>query len=137
MTDPLADWRGDKASLFLWFTEGADLEPLLIRLAQRNVRVFAGVGPETADRLQRAVARTPIILDDPAATLTLTSTYQGPMAFVLEGGVISLALRDRMQSGLISYIVGAATTENPDKPGHSLRDTGDRSISADALLRSL
>ncbi|MFW6600444.1 protein DpdF [Propionibacteriaceae bacterium Y2011] len=135
--DPLAGWRGDKPSLFIWFDGGADLQPLLIRLAQRNVRVFAGMTPVDADRLQGAVPQTPIIHDDPTAAVTLTATYQGPMAFVLGGDAVGPPLRDRMQSGLTSYLVGPATTENPDKPGHLLRDTGDRSISADALLRSL
>ena len=135
--DPLAGWRGDKPSIFIWFENGADLEPLLVRLAQRKVRVFAGVESEVADRLQRAVTQTPIILDDPDAALSLTATYQGPMAFVLPDGAVNSALRDRMHAGLTSYIVGPATTENPDKAGHLLRDTGDRSISADALLRSM
>jgi ATP-dependent DNA helicase RecQ len=135
--DPLAGWRGDLASIFIWFEDGADLDPLLVRLAQRNVRVFAGVEPDKADRLQRSATQTPIILDDPEAASTLTATYHGPMAFVLGDGTVSPALWDRVQSGLTSYIVGPATTENPDKAGHLLRDTGDRTISADALLRSM
>lgn len=137
MSDPLADWRGDQPSIFIWFEDGADLDPLLVRLAQRQVRVFAGLEPAEADRLQRAVTQTPIILDDPDAPLTLTATYGGPIAFVLRDGRVTAALWDRMHSGLISYIVGPATTENPDKTGHLLRDTGDRTISADALLRSM
>lgn len=63
--------------------------------------------------LQRSATQTPIILDDPEAASTLTATYHGPMAFVLGDGTVSPALWDRVQSGLTSYIVGPATTENP------------------------
>ncbi|MCZ4552242.1 protein DpdF [Gordonia rubripertincta] len=137
VNDPLAGWRGNKPSLFIFFEDGSDLDQLLIRLAQRNIRVFAGLAVDSADRLQRSVPQTPIVLDDPTSILTLTETFQGPMAFVLANGVINRALHERMHAGLTSYILGPATTENPDKPGHLLRDTGDRSISAEALLRSL
>ena len=137
LNDPLAEWRGDKSALFIWFEDGFDIDPLLVRLAQRNLRVFAGLKADEAKRLQRSVPQTPIIVDDPTAVPTLTETYEGPMVFVVVNGVIHPGLQDRMQFGLISYIVGQAATDNPYKPGHLLRDTGDRSISADALIRSL
>ena len=137
LKDPLAEWRAGKPSLFVWFEDGADFEPLLVRLAQRNLRVFAGLKTDRANRLQRSVPQTPIILDDPNAVHTLAETYQGPMVFIVENGEISSAIQDRINFGLISYILGPVSTDNPYKPGHLLRDTGDRSISADALIRSL
>jgi ATP-dependent DNA helicase RecQ len=135
--DPLAEWRGGKPDLFIWHEDGDDLQPLLVRLAQRNIRVFAGLSAADGDRLQRAVAQTAIVLDDPSAEMTLTATYHGPMALILHDGSVSQAVRRRISSGLTSYLVGPSTTENPDKPGRLLRDTGDRGISAEALLRSL
>ena len=59
------------------------------------------------------------------------------MAFILRDGFIHQELRDRISVGLPTYIVGPASTEDPEKPGHLLRDTGDRSIAAEALLRTL
>jgi ATP-dependent DNA helicase RecQ len=132
--DPLADWRGDSPALFVRFDKVAEVEPLLVRFAQRKVNVFAGITSALADKLQRAAPNTPIMLDAPGAAATLTQTYQGPIVFFLEDGVMSQMLRDRISAGLISYIVGHTTMENPDKPGQLMRDTAERCISAQALL---
>lgn len=135
--DSLAEWRGGNPSLFIWHENGADVQPLLIRLAQRSIRVFAGLDAVDADRLQRAAGEVPIIVDDPSSDVTLTVSYRGPMAFVLRDGAVSMALRDRVSVGMTSYLVGPAHTEDPDKPGYLLRYTGPRSIPAEDLLRSL
>jgi ATP-dependent DNA helicase RecQ len=134
--DPLAAWRGDNPSLFVWYDEGADVHPLLVRFAQRNVRVFAGLRSSDADKLQRAAVHTPIVLDDGASVLPLAETYEGPVAFVLADARFGAEISERARLGLVSYIVGPKTTPNPSKPGWLLRDT-DASISAEALLGSM
>ncbi len=137
LDDPLSGWRGDYKSLFIWFEEGSDVDSLLVRLAQRKVRVFAGLSTEAADRLQKAVPQNPIILDDPIAEPSLAENYEGPIAFLLLDGALHNAIRNRMESALISYIIGPSSIETPGRPGHLLRDAGVPSISANALLGSL
>lgn len=135
--DPLADWHDSDSSLFIWYPETSVLEPLLVRLAQRNVRVFAGLDVQEAERLQRSVPNVPIILDDPKQGASLTQTYDGPIAFVLRDGFIGAELAGRIGVGLTSYLIGPATTENPSKPGQLFRDTGEHCIAGADLLRSL
>jgi hypothetical protein len=135
--DALAAWRGGHSSLFIWHDDDADLMPLLLRFAQRDIAVFSGISSAEAERLQRAAAHTPVVLDDPSAAVTLAESFAGPMAFVLGTGGLSESTRHRMRAGLVSYILGPASTENPDKPGQLLRDTLDPCISAAALLESL
>jgi len=136
-SDPLAGWRGGRSELFIWHEKGADLMPLLVRFAQRNINVLSGIGTSEAARLQRGAVNSPIILDDPSAVVTLAETFAGPMVFVLETGELNTELRKRMRAGLVTYILGPESTANPDKPGALLRDTLDPSISAAALLESL
>lgn len=135
--DPLAAWRGGHSVLFIWHDDDADLMPLLLRLTQRNMTVFSGISTAVADRLQRATAHTPVVLDDPSAVMTLAESFAGPMTFVLGTGGLSDSIRHRMRAGLVSYILGPAMTENPEKPGQLLRDTLDPCISAAALLEGL
>lgn len=135
--DPLAEWHGADSSLFIWYLETSVLEPLLVRLAQRNVKVFAGLEVEEGARLQRSVPNVPIILDDPTEATSLTLTYGGPIAFVLRDGLVGGELAGRMSAGLTSYLIGPSTMKNPDKPGNLLRDTGEHCIAAADLLRSL
>lgn len=137
--DTLASWRGDSPGLFIRYEDGQDPEPLLDRLAQRKVSVFAGLAPDEADRLQRNVSQTPIILDDPGSQPCLAESYAGTIAFVLSHASLQPEIRDRLGLGLISYVVGPDSTPDPDKPGNLLRDiTGlTTSVSIDALLGSM
>lgn len=135
--DPLAAWRGDNPSLFMWYDDGADIDPLLVRLAQRNVRVFAGLKSAAADKLQRAAAHTPIVLEDPESALPLALTYEGTVAFILGDAGVGAEISERARLGLVSYIVGPKTTPDPARPGWQLRDTADASLSVDALLGSM
>ena len=137
--DPLASWRGDSPGLFVRYGDEQDPEPLLERLAQRKVAVFSGLAPADADRLQRMVRHTPIILDDPGSQPRLAENYAGPIAFVLPEALLDREIRDRLALGLISYVVGHESTPDPDKPGNLLRDIIGKtnSVSLDALLRSI
>jgi len=134
--DPLARWRGDSATLFVWYDDGEDIEPLMVRMAQRDVHVFAGLNPQAGLKLQRATARTPIVLDDPTSVSPLAQSYSGPVAFILEDARIPDEVLDRNNLGDVSYIVGPKDTPNPDRPGWLRRDAQD-SISARALMKEL
>jgi ATP-dependent DNA helicase RecQ len=137
--DPLASWRGDSPGLFIHYRDGQDPEPLFERLAQWKVAVFSGLAAAEADRLQRTVQHTPIVLDDPGSQPRLAENYAGPMAFVLPAALLTQEIRDRLSLGLTSYVVGPDPTPDPDKPGNLLRDIIDKttSVSIDALLRSM
>ncbi|MFD4292871.1 protein DpdF [Rhodococcus sp. NPDC058505] len=139
LADPLSTWRGNCPGLFIRFSEGQDTEPLLVRLAQKKINVFSGLTPADADRLQSAVPHTPIILDEADSHLRLSEHYPGPMVFVLPNGNLDPAVRERLDLGLVSYILGPDSTPDPDRPGNLLRDvTGvTTSVSADALLESM
>lgn len=134
--DPLAAWRGDNPSLFVWYEEGDNIHPLLVRFAQRNVRVFAGLGTAAADKLQRAAVHAPIVLDDPDSVLPLAETYEGPVAFVLPDARVGPEISARVRLRLVSYIVGPKMTPDPERPGWPLRDAP-WAISAGALLRGM
>lgn len=136
--DPLADLRGDRPGLFIWYAEGQQADPLLLRLAQRGVHVFAGMTEAAADQLQRSVPNTAIVTDHSSAH-QLSDYYLGPMALVLPQARLTAEADERLASGLISYVIGPDSTPDPHKPGNLLRDvTGDTTpISLDALLRSL
>jgi ATP-dependent DNA helicase RecQ len=138
-SDPLASWRGDSPSLFVRYGEGEDPDPLLVRLAQRNVNVFWGLTPAAAQRLQRSVPHTPIVLDDLNSEIPLVQNYPGVMTFVLPDAYLQPAIRERLAFGLVSYVVGLESTPDPDRPGNLLRDiTGlTTSISLGALLGSM
>lgn len=134
--DPLRRWRGGNPSLFIWYTDGEDINPLLARLAQRNVRVFAGLDRQAGARLQRAAAHTPVLLDDPKSISPLASSYSGPVAFVLREPHLEPGLLERVALGLTTYIIAPRDTPNPDRPGWLRRDAPD-AISATALLKEL
>lgn len=136
LRDPLARWRGDSASLFIWHEDDEDLGPLLLRMAQRGVRVFAGLSQPAGVQLQQGAAHTPIVLDDPKSVAPLAQTFSGPVAFVLVEPRVPDEVLERIRLGLVSYIVGPKDTPNPDRPGWPRRDAHD-AISARALLKEL
>ncbi len=135
-SDPLAGWRAGSPSLFIWHEIGEDLDSLLLRMAQRDVRVFAGLSAEEGTRLQRGAAHIPIILDDRDSIAPLAHTYSGPVLFVLSEARIPDDVIDRTRLGQVSYIVGPKDTPNPARPGWLRRDAND-AISARALLKEL
>ncbi|HEY3546910.1 MAG TPA: protein DpdF [Propionicimonas sp.] len=135
-TDALAQWRGEHPTLFIWHEDGEDTGPLLTRMAQRRLSVFSGLTRSEAERLQRSVANSAIILDDPQSLMPLSLTYEGPIVCVLKEPAIDGALIEREQLRIITYIVGPKDTPNPDRPGWSRRD-GDAAISTSSLLKGL
>lgn len=135
--DPLERWRDGSPTLFAWCVDATVVDSLLLRLAQRGVRVYAGLEPDRARELQDAVTGTPIILDDPSSVSGLVGNYTGSMVYVLQDDVVPPQLRERVRLGMVSYIVGPATTVDPAKPDRLWRDTAARPIAAEALLRSL
>ena len=124
-------------SLFIWYEEGEDIEPLFVRFAQRRVHVFWGASPKVTRRLQRAVTQSPIIRDDPNALMPLIHTYPGPVVAVLSTPEFDMEVRERVRLGLPTYIVGPKDTLDPNKPGWMLRDTADSAIAAASLLKGL
>ena len=58
--DPMESWRSGNASLFVWYEEGEDIEPLLVRLAQRRVHVFWGASEKVT---AQAAARRAAVAD--------------------------------------------------------------------------
>lgn len=135
--DPLERWRDGSPILFAWCVDLTVVDSLLLRLAQRGVPVYAGLAPDRARELQNAVVGTPIILDDPSSASGLVTNYAGPLVYVLQNEVVPSQLHERVQLGMVTYIVGPATTVDPERPGRLWRDTAARPIPADALLRSL
>lgn len=107
-----------------------------MRLAQRGVRIFAGLDADAAAGLQRTVGATPIVLDDPRSVLPLTDSYPGPIASVLSEAQLAPGVSLRVELDLVTYILGPATTPDPAKPGWLLRDTM-TGIAAGALLKGI
>lgn len=137
LRDPLERWREGSPSLFAWYVDATVVDSLLLRLAQRGVQVYAGLAPDRACDLQTAAISTPIILDDPSSASGLVGNYAGPLVYVLQDEVVPPLLHERVRLGMTSYILGPATTIDPDRPDRLWRDTAPRPIPAEALLRSL
>jgi hypothetical protein len=110
---------------------------LLVRLAQRNVCVFAGLEPTAADKLQRSVPHAAIMLDDPDSQVPLAQTYAGVVTFVLKDARIGPEVIERINLGLSTYIIGPEATTDTARPDWLLRDTAGAAISVDALLGSI
>ncbi|MDI6910429.1 protein DpdF [Nocardioides sp.] len=135
--DPMQSWRSGNAFLFAWYDEGEDISPLLLRFAQRQVHVFWGASEKTTAKLQRAVAQSPIIHDDPHSMMPLIHTYAGPVVALLSAPEVDMAVQDRVRLGLPTYIVGPKDTPDPTKPGWMLRDTADSALAAASILKGL
>lgn len=134
--DPLQRWRGDGSVIFFHHDPGQDITPMLGRLVQQNVRVFAGLDRQEGLALQRSIRTTPIVVDDLDSIAPLGSQYEGAIAFVLTNPRLRDEITTRMDTGLITYIIGPVNTPDPNKPGSLLRDTV-TSISADAFLKGI
>lgn len=135
--DPIRTWRGDSPWAFVWYADGQRFDALLTRLAQRGLRVFAGLSPDEADALQRSVPNSPVILDDPDSVVSLLSTSPLPLVVVIRNGVVPTLLRERLSLGLVTYVVGPQSTMSDVHPGWTLADSADVSIQATALMTEL
>ena len=135
--DPMASWRSGNAFLFAWFSDGEDIQPLLTRLAQRQMHIYWGAPQKATTKLQRAVPHSPIIRDDPDSLMPLIHTYAGPIVAVLSEPKVDVAVQERVRLALPTYVVGPKDTLDPNKPGWMLRDTADSAISASSLLKGL
>ncbi|MGI5216892.1 protein DpdF [Nocardia sp. CA-290969] len=134
--DPLAGWRGDSCWVFIWYTDAEQPEGILTRLAQRGLQLFAGLTTIQGERLQRSVPSMPVIVDDPDSDEPLMLTYLGPLVAVVSGGTVPAEIRERIDLGLVTYVVGPHALANPDKPGWSVADTA-LSVRASTLLTEL
>jgi hypothetical protein len=134
--DPLAKWRGSASTLFIWLDVNEDAFSILVKLSQLGIRVFAGVPSEQASRIQRSVGARPIILDDPATSFPLILDYSGPMAVLLDGN-FDTRLLERIELGLVTYVIGPKTIKDAKKSGWEFRDTAPVALSAAALLKEL
>lgn len=136
-TDPLQAWRGASPWAFVWYATGERHDVILTRLAQRGLRLFAGLSIQEADVLQRSVPTCPVILDDPESVVPLMLRHPDPLVVVVPDGTVPLTLRERLDLGLVTYVVGPQSTISDVKPGWTLADTADVSIRASALMTEL
>lgn len=134
--DPLAEWRGSASTLFIWLDDNEDVFNILVKLAQLGIRVFAGVASNQATRIQRAVGARPIILDDPNASFPLILDYSGPVAVLLDNS-FDARLLERINLGLVTYVLGPKSIKDSYKPGWEFRDTAPVAVSAATLLKEL
>ena len=134
--DPLRSWRGNFNWMYIHHDPGADIADLLIVLARRGLNVVSGVQRPIADKVQKSVIPTPIVLDEDADGMTLLSTYQQPMVHVL-GTSTDTDVWDRVDSGLPTYVIGPSNAPSPHKVGWAIRELADVAVSMNALLREL
>ncbi|MBF6414620.1 protein DpdF [Nocardia cyriacigeorgica] len=134
--DPLDGWRGDSCWAFIWYTDDEQPEGILTRLVQRGLQLFAGLTAIEGERLQRSVPSIPVIVDDPDSDEPLTLTYEGPLVVVVSGGSVPDEVWERIDLGLVTYVVGQRALADPNKPGWTLADTA-LSVRASTLLTEL
>ena len=137
LVDPLARWRGNSSWAFIWYRDVDRFDIILTRLAQRGFRLFAGVPMHEAEALQRSVPTVPVILDDPDSAVPLMLAHPDPLVVVVPDGTVTPGLRERLDLGLVTYVIGPESTPSDVKPGWSLADTADVSIGAAVLMRKL
>lgn len=137
MADPLRAWRGASTWGLVWYMDGERYDVILTRLAQRGMRLFAGIDAVEADALQRSVPSSPVILDDPDSAVTLMLSHPDPLVVVVADGQVPPRLRERLDLGLTTYVIGPQSTRSDVKPGWTLADTADVSIRASALMTEL
>ncbi|WP_404385227.1 protein DpdF [Knoellia locipacati] len=137
LADPLKAWRGASPWAFVWYPDGAGHDVILTRLAQRGLRLFAGLEIAEADALQRSVPTSPVILDDPESVVPLMSNHPDPLVAVIPDGRLTRGLRERLDLGLITYVIGPQSTLSDVKPGWTLADTADVSIRASTLMTEM
>jgi hypothetical protein len=63
--------------------------------------------------------------------------HPDPLVVVVPDGTVPLTLRERLDLGLVTYVVGPQSTISDVKPGWTLADTADVSIRASALMTEL
>lgn len=137
LADPLKAWRGASPWAFVWYPDGGRHDVILTRLAQRGLRLFAGLEIVEADALQRSVPTSPVILDDPESVVPLMSNHPDPLVAVVPDGRLAPGLRERLDLGLITYVIGPQSTMSDVKPGWTLADTADVSIRARTLMTEM
>lgn len=133
-TDPLKSWRGSSTWAFVWYTNGGRHDEIVKRLAQRGLRIFAGLDIAEANALQLSVPTSPVILDDPRSVVPLMANHPDPLVAVVPDGILTSPLKERLGSGLITYVIGPKSTQSHLKPGWTLADTADVSIGANSLM---
>lgn len=137
LADPLKAWRGASPWAFVWYPDGDRHDVILTRLAQRGLRLFAGLEIAEADALQRSVPTSPVILDDPESVVPLMTNHPDPLVAVVPDGRLAPGLRERLDLGLITYVIGPQSTMSDVKPGWTLADTADVSIRASTLMTEM
>jgi hypothetical protein len=76
-------------------------------------------------------------LDDPESVVPLMLSHPDPLVVAVADGTVPLHLRERLDLGLVTYVVGPQSTMSDVKPGWTLADTADVSIRASALMTEL
>ncbi|WP_329346205.1 protein DpdF [Streptomyces microflavus] len=140
--DPLARYRGVSPFLSLWW--GANTERhvqvprLLEMLALRGMHVIGGPGitPRLAASLQADVAPHPIVWDTDADLLDF---YAGPIVWVLDEDATQMdsALRSRLNSPDVTYLLHPRRTPHPDRPDLHLTALHSQNLSVRNALEAL
>lgn len=134
--DPLRRWRGTSPVIYISLAAGDDLLGLLRRLVLSGVRMFYGLPPQVAARLQSVSGAHPVIVGDPSEELPLAQYSSDSVVFVLNPDNSGL-VEDRVQLGLVTYLVGSEAQDYPGRPDWRYTDLGDAVVSAKTLLKEL
>lgn len=134
--DPLMRWRGNSAVIFISLAAGDDIMGLLRRLAVGGVHVFYGLSPREAASLQSWTPSHAVVLGDPSEELPLALYYRDSVVVVLNPENQILA-RERIELGLVTYLVGPETLDDPRRPDWRYADLADAVVSAKTLLKEL
>lgn len=134
--DPLRRWRGTSPVVYISLAASDDSLGLLRRLAVAGVHVFYGLSLKVAGRLQSLSGSHPVILGDPNDEFPLAQYYGDSVVFVLSPDNLGLAA-ERIDLGLVTYLIGSEAQEYPGRPDWRYTDLGDAVVSAKALLKEL
>lgn len=141
--DPLARFRvPGQGCLSIWWRtdqQQRDLVPeLLAALCRRGMAVIGGPGltRDAANRLQRQVRPSPVILDGDASLL---QTYGNPVIWVLDKTAASMdvAAIGRLESPDVTYLLHPHWLPHPARPGTRFADIHTANISIETAWRAL
>jgi len=122
--------------IYISLSTGDDSMGLLRRLSVAGVHVFYGLSSQEAGRLQNLSGSHPVVVGDPDDEIPLAQYYSDSVVFVLNPDNLTL-VDERVELGLVTYIVGSEDQEYPGRPEWRYTDLGDAVVSAKTLLKEL
>ncbi len=137
--DPLAAVRGSSSWLSITWahkSERDDLLPqLLERLVRRGMAMIGGPGlsPQLASQVQNAALPEPVIVDHDN---DIVASSTGPVIWILDNATQSLDdfVVGRLNSADITYLIHSRLLPDPGRPGISLVQTCEATLSLNAAL---